>query len=103
RPARRDEPAAVRPRRVGLGQRRVVRLLLASRELRVSSGREREADQYRHHRVAPRPGAASRAFHALSPVSACYTSTMAKAVESVTLDDDVQEELRKLAERSGRP
>ena len=28
---------------------------------------------------------------------------MGKAAESVTLDDDVQEELRKLAERSGRP
>ncbi|HEY5926275.1 MAG TPA: ribbon-helix-helix protein, CopG family [Kofleriaceae bacterium] len=27
---------------------------------------------------------------------------MGKAAESVTLDDDVQEELRKLAERSGR-
>jgi predicted transcriptional regulator len=29
--------------------------------------------------------------------------TMGKAAESVTLDEDVQEELRKLAERSGRP
>jgi len=28
---------------------------------------------------------------------------MGKPAESVTLDDDVQEELRKLAERSGRP
>lgn len=28
---------------------------------------------------------------------------MGKAAESVTLDEDVQEELRKLAERSGRP
>ncbi len=28
---------------------------------------------------------------------------MGKSAESVTLDDDVQEELRKLAERSGRP
>jgi predicted transcriptional regulator len=28
---------------------------------------------------------------------------MAKAAESVVLDDDVEEELRKLAERSGRP
>jgi len=28
---------------------------------------------------------------------------MGKAAESVTLDDDVQEELRKLSERSGRP
>ncbi len=28
---------------------------------------------------------------------------MGKPVESVTLDDDVQEELRKLADRSGRP
>jgi predicted transcriptional regulator len=28
---------------------------------------------------------------------------MAKAAESVMLDDDVQEELRKLAARSGRP
>ncbi len=28
---------------------------------------------------------------------------MVKAAESVTLDEDVQEELRKLAERSGRP
>jgi len=28
---------------------------------------------------------------------------MGKAAESVTLDDDVEEELRKLADRSGRP
>jgi predicted transcriptional regulator len=28
---------------------------------------------------------------------------MGKAAESVTLDEDVQEELRKLADRSGRP
>lgn len=28
---------------------------------------------------------------------------MGKPAESVTLDEDVQEELRKLAERSGRP
>jgi predicted transcriptional regulator len=28
---------------------------------------------------------------------------MSKAAESVTLDDDVEESLRKLAERSGRP
>lgn len=28
---------------------------------------------------------------------------MGKAAESVTLDDDVEEDLRKLAERSGRP
>ena len=28
---------------------------------------------------------------------------MGKAAESVTLDEDVQEELRKLAERSGHP
>jgi predicted transcriptional regulator len=28
---------------------------------------------------------------------------MAKAAENVTLDEDVEEELRKLAERSGRP
>ncbi|MBA2540596.1 MAG: ribbon-helix-helix protein, CopG family [Deltaproteobacteria bacterium] len=28
---------------------------------------------------------------------------MGKAAESVTLDEDVQEELRKLAERSGQP
>jgi predicted transcriptional regulator len=28
---------------------------------------------------------------------------MAKAAESVMLDDDVQQELRKLSERSGRP
>ena len=28
---------------------------------------------------------------------------MGKPAESVTLDDDVEEELRKLAERSGRP
>jgi predicted transcriptional regulator len=28
---------------------------------------------------------------------------MGKPAESVTLDDDVQEELRKLSERSGRP
>lgn len=34
---------------------------------------------------------------------ACYTCPMGKSAESVTLDDDVQEELRKLAERSGRP
>jgi len=36
-------------------------------------------------------------------VARCYTSGMGKPAESVTLDDDVQEELRKLAERSGRP
>lgn len=33
----------------------------------------------------------------------CYTPSVTKRAESVTLDDDVQEDLRKLAERSGRP
>src|SRR5687767_1859920 len=33
----------------------------------------------------------------------CYSADMAKVAESVTLDEDVEEELRKLAERSGRP
>jgi predicted transcriptional regulator len=37
------------------------------------------------------------------PVVWRYTSSVAKAAESVVLDDDVKEELRKLAERSGRP
>lgn len=35
--------------------------------------------------------------------NACYIRRMGKQPESLTLDDDVQEELRKLAERSGRP
>jgi len=34
---------------------------------------------------------------------ACYIAGMATAAESVELDDDVGEELRKLAESSGRP
>jgi len=34
---------------------------------------------------------------------ACYVVVMAAAAESVKLDDDVHEELRKLAKRSGRP
>jgi predicted transcriptional regulator len=33
----------------------------------------------------------------------CYVAIMATAAESVKLDDDVHEELRKLAKRSGRP
>lgn len=33
----------------------------------------------------------------------CYRCCMGKPAESVTLDEDVDEELRKLAERSGRP
>ena len=36
-------------------------------------------------------------------MNAWYTSPMGKRAESVTLDEDVQEALRKLAERSGRP
>lgn len=35
--------------------------------------------------------------------NACYASIVGKPAESVTLDDDVEAELRKLAERSGRP
>lgn len=34
---------------------------------------------------------------------ACYIVVMETAAESVKLDDDVHEELRKLAKRSGRP
>ena len=34
---------------------------------------------------------------------ACYISGMGTTAESVKLDDDVHEELHKLAERSGRP
>lgn len=33
---------------------------------------------------------------------ACYTALMRTAAESVQLDEDVHDELRKLAERSGR-
>jgi len=36
-------------------------------------------------------------------VDVCYIVVMGNAAESVKLDDDVHEELRKLAKRSGRP
>jgi predicted transcriptional regulator len=39
----------------------------------------------------------------LTVVGQLHSGSMGKPAESVVLDEDVQEELRKLAERSGRP
>jgi len=55
--------------------------------------------EWRHRRhYGPR---SSRSI--VSGADACYIVVMGSAAESVKLDDDVHEELRKLAKRSGRP